>query len=212
MKHGRPDFIVVEGPIGVGKTTLAKKLAETLNTDLLLEQAEENPFLPRFYADPKAAALPTQLFFLFQRAKQLESLRQADMFQPVHVSDFLIEKDKLFASVTLDDEELALYHQVYDRLTLNVPKPDLVIYLQAPVDDLLRRIGERGRDVERLIKREYLKKISDAYVEFFYYYSGSPLLIVNTEDFNFSSNDNNYDLLLEHINQLPPGRHFFNPR
>lgn len=212
MKHGRPDFIVVEGPIGVGKTTLAKKLAETLNTDLLLEQAEENPFLPRFYADPKAAALPTQLFFLFQRAKQLESLRQADMFQPVHVSDFLIEKDKLFASVTLDDEELALYHQVYDRLTLNVPKPDLVIYLQAPVDDLLRRIGERGRDVERLIKREYLKKISDAYVEFFYYYSGSPLLIVNTEDFNFSSNDNNYDRLLEHINQLPPGRHFFNPR
>ena len=212
MNHGCPEFIVVEGPIGVGKTTLAKKLAETLNTDLLLEQAEDNPFLPRFYADPKTAALPTQLFFLFQRAKQLESLRQADMFQPVHVSDFLMEKDKLFASVTLDDEELALYHQVYDRLTLNVPAPDLVIYLQAPVDDLLRRIEERGRDIERPIKRDYLKKISDAYVEFFYYYSGSPLLIVNTEDFNFSSNDKNYDLLLEHINQLPPGRHFFNPR
>lgn len=211
MKQGIPDYIVVEGPIGVGKTTLAKKLAKTFNTDLMLELAEDNPFLSRFYSDPKAAALPTQLFFLFQRAKQMEALRQTDMFRPVHVSDFLMEKDKLFASVTLDDDELALYHQVYERLTLNVPAPDLVIYLQAPLDALMKRVMERGRDFERPISRDYLKKISDAYVEFFYYYSSSPLLIVNTEDFDLSRNNKDYDLLLEHIRQLPRGRHFFNP-
>ncbi len=211
MKQGHPDYIVVEGPIGVGKTTLAKHLAKTFNTELLLELAAENPFLPRFYSDPRSVALPTQLFFLFQRAKQIESLRQTDMFKPVQVSDFLIEKDKLFASVTLDDDELALYHQVYDRLTLDAPVPDLVIYLQAPIDILMQRIIERGHDYERPINRSYLKKISDAYVEFFYHYTTSPLLIVNTNDFDLSGNDRDYNLLLEHIRHLPPGRHYFNP-
>ena len=211
MKQGHPDYIVVEGPIGVGKTTLAKRLAKTFDTDLMLELAAENPFLPRFYSDPKSVALPTQLFFLFQRAKQIESLRQTDMFKPVQVSDFLIEKDKLFASITLDDDELALYHQVYDRLTLDAPVPDLVIYLQAPIDILMQRIIERGHDYERPINRSYLKKISEAYVEFFYHYSTSPLLIVNTNDFDLSNNDKDYNLLLEHIRQLPPGRHYFNP-
>lgn len=211
MKQGHPDYIVVEGPIGVGKTTLAKRLAKTLGTELMLELAAENPFLPRFYADPKSVALPTQLSFLFQRAKQIESLRQTDLFKPVQVSDFLIEKDKLFASITLDDDELALYHQVYDRLTLDVPVPDLVIYLQAPIDILMQRIIERGHDYERPINRAYLKKVSDAYIEFFYYYTTSPLLIVNTDDFDLSDNDKGYELLLEHIKYLPPGKHYFNP-
>lgn len=211
MKEGHPDYIVVEGPIGVGKTTLAKRLAKTFNTELMLELAAENPFLPRFYVDPKSVALPTQLFFLFQRAKQIESLRQTDMFKPVQVSDFLIEKDKLFASVTLDDDELALYNQVYERLTLDAPIPDLVIYLQAPIDVLMQRIIERGHDYERPINRSYLKKISEAYVEFFYYYTTSPLLIVNTNDFDLSGSDKDYTLLLEHIRQLQPGKHYFNP-
>ncbi len=206
-----PDYIVVEGPIGVGKTTLATKLAKTFKTELMLELADENPFLTRFYTDPKSVALPTQLFFLFQRAKQLEELRQTDMFKPVQVSDFLIEKDKMFASINLDDDELALYHQVYERLTLDVPVPDLVIYLQAPVDVLMRRIRERGRAFESPVTRSYLKKISDAYIEFFYHYSMSPLLIVNTQDFDLSDNEKDYDLLLEHIRKLQPGRHYFNP-
>jgi deoxyadenosine/deoxycytidine kinase len=211
MKQGHPDYIVVEGPIGVGKTTLAKRLAKTFDTELMLELAAENPFLPRFYSDPKSVALPTQLFFLFQRAKQLEALRQTDMFKPVQVSDFLIEKDKLFASVTLDDDELALYHQVYDRLTLDAPVPDLVIYLQAPIDILMQRIIERGHDYERPMNRNYLKKISETYVEFFYHYTTAPLLIVNTNDFDLSGNDRDYNLLLEHLRHLPPGKHYFNP-
>lgn len=212
MSKGHPDYIVVEGPIGVGKTTLAKRLAKTFNTELMLELAAENPFLPRFYNDPKSVALPTQLSFLFQRVKQIESLRQTDMFKPVQVSDFLIEKDKLFASVTLDDDELSLYNQVYERLTIDAPVPDLVIYLQAPLDTLMQRIIERGHDYERPISRSYVKKISDAYIEFFYHYSSSPLLIVNTNDFDLSGNDRDYELLLEHISQLPPGKHYFNPK
>ncbi|MEM6998751.1 MAG: deoxynucleoside kinase [Pseudomonadota bacterium] len=212
MRKDHPDYIVVEGPIGVGKTTLAKRLAKTFNTELMLELAAENPFLPRFYNDPKSVALPTQLSFLFQRVKQIESLRQTDMFKPVQVSDFLIEKDKLFASVTLDDDELSLYNQVYERLTIDAPEPDLVIYLQAPLDILMQRIIERGHDYERPISRNYVKKISDAYIEFFYYYSSSPLLIVNTNDFDLSGNDRDYELLLEHISQLPPGKHYFNPK
>ena len=134
MNKDHPDYIVVEGPIGVGKTTLAKRLAKSFNTELMLELATENPFLPRFYSDPKTVALPTQLFFLFQRAKQIESFRQKDMFRPIQVSDFLIEKDRLFASVTLDTDELNLYQQVYDRLTIDNHTPDLVIYLQAPTE------------------------------------------------------------------------------
>lgn len=212
MSKDHPDYIVVEGSIGVGKTTLAKRLANTFNTDLMLELAAENPFLPRFYSDPKSVALPTQLSFLFQRAKQIESLRQTDMFKPVQVSDFLIEKDKLFASVTLDDDELSLYNQVYDRLTIDAPVPDLVIYLQAPIDALMQRIIARGHDYERPINRSYVKKISEAYVEFFYYYTSSPLLIVNTNDFDLSGNEGGYDLLLEHIKRLPPGKHYFNPK
>lgn len=212
MSKRHPDYIVVEGPIGVGKTTLAKRLAKTFNTELMLELATDNPFLPRFYSDPKAVALPTQLYFLFQRAKQIESLRQTDMFKPVQVSDFLMEKDKLFASVTLDEDELFLYNEVYDKLTLDAPEPDLVIYLQAPLDVLMQRIIERGLDYERPINRNYVKKISEAYVEFFYYYTSSPLLIVNTDDFDLSNSNKDFELLLDQIQNISPGKHYFNPK
>jgi len=155
MPH-RPDYIVIEGPIGVGKTTLARRLADSFGTELLLEGPDENPFLPRFYEDPAGTALPTQLFFLFQRARQVQSLRQGDMFRPVRIADFLIEKDRLFAELNLGEDELDLYHQVYEQLTLDAPAPDLVIYLQAPVDALMARIRRRGVDYEQGIDEGYL--------------------------------------------------------
>jgi len=212
MNREYPDYIVVEGPIGVGKTTLAQRLAETFNIELVLESASGNPFLPRFYEDPRATALPTQLYFLFQRAKQIEMLRQKDMFRPGQIADFLIEKDRLFAQVTLENDEFDLYQQVYDRLVLETPVPDLVIYLQAPVDILLKRIIDRGIDYEKRIDENYLKKITNAYIDFFYNYSNAPLLIVNTNDFDLVDGKRNYNILLEHIRNLPPGRHYFNPK
>lgn len=212
MSRALPEYVVVEGPIGVGKTSLAKRLADTLKTDIMLEMAEENPFLPRYYEDPGSAALPAQLHFLFQRARQIESLRQSDMFRPSRVADFLIQKDRLFAQATLNEDELELYYQVYNRLTLDAPAPDLVVYLQAPVETLLRRVRERGIDYEKSINEEYLQIISDAYIEFFYHYNDSPLLIVNTDDFNLVDDSGNYELLLDYIRSLPRGRHFFNPR
>ncbi len=212
MSKSIPEYIVVEGPIGVGKTTLAERLAETLRMDLILELASENPFLPKFYKDQKSVALPTQLHFLFQRMKQIESLRQSDMFRPSQVADFLIQKDRLFAQVTLNDDELKLYYQVYNHLTLDAPVPDLVIYLQAPVETLMHRIHARGIRYERDIEDGYLRKIADAYVKFFYHYNDSPLLIVNTTDFNLANESKDYNLLLKHIKDLPPGRHYFNPK
>jgi len=212
MSKKDPDYIVVEGPIGVGKTTLAKRLANTFNTDLMLELNEENPFLQKFYEDPKSAALPTQLFFLFQRARQLESLRQTDMFKITQIADFLIQKDRLFAQVTLDEHELDLYYQVYDRLTFESPAPDLVIYLQAPTNILLQRIYERGIKYEKKIDETYLNNIAEAYIEFFYHYNESPLLIVNTAEFNLAEDAKNYDMFLDYIRELPPGRHYFNPQ
>lgn len=205
------DFIVVEGPIGVGKTTLAKRLAESFGSDLLLEDADENPFLERFYQDPRSAALQTQLFFLFQRARQLQELRQTDMFRPVRIADFIMEKDKLFAQMTLDEEEYKLYEQVYAHVTLDAPKPDLVIYLQAPVDVLLKRVNKRGRAYERRMNEEYLEKIVESYTRFFYDYSQSPLLIVNAADIDLVSNQADYALLLEQIKRTHSGRHYFNP-
>ena len=212
MNDDNPDYIVVEGPIGVGKTTLAKRLADTFETDLMLELPAENPFLARFYQDPKNAALPTQLYFLFQRAKQMQAIMQADMFRPVQVADYLLQKDRLFAEINLDKDEFSLYEQVYKQLTIDTPVPDLVIYLQAPVDVLMNRIYKRGIDYERHINDDYLKKISDAYVDFFYHYNESPLLIVNTEDFNLETKPEDYHLLLEHIRRHKSGRHYFNPK
>ncbi|MGE0081765.1 MAG: deoxynucleoside kinase [Thiohalomonadaceae bacterium] len=204
-------YIVVDGPIGAGKTTLARRLANTFGSELLLEGAEENPFLARFYQDPRQAALPTQLFFLFQRARQLQALRQADMFAPVRVADFLMDKDRLFAELTLDADELKLYEQAYAHLTLELPAPDLVIYLQAPVDVLMARIARRGRPEERTISPDYLRRVVEAYARFFYHFDKSPLLIVNAAEIDLATNERDYEQLLAQVQSIRSGRHFFNP-
>ncbi|MDX2463849.1 MAG: deoxynucleoside kinase [Porticoccus sp.] len=206
-----PRFIAVEGPIGVGKTTLAKRLANSFNYETLLEQAEDNPFLERFYQDPRAGALPTQLYFLFQRARQIQEIRQGDMFQQVQVADFLIEKDQLFARVTLDDEELKLYQTVYQQLTIDAPKPDLVVYLQAPTDVLLERVQRRGIPSEKLIEADYLRQLNDAYTQFFYYYDDAPLLIVNATDIDLANNEQDYHNLVAYMLGIKSGRHYYNP-
>jgi len=204
-------FIAIEGPIGVGKTTLAKKLAQSLNAELLLEGASENPFLEKFYQDPKSGALPVQLYFLFQRTRQLQELRQGDMFAPNHIADFLMDKDRLFARVTLDNDELNLYEQVYNNLTIDAPTPDLVIYLQAPSDVLLKRIRKRGVSMENTINEDYLNQLSSAYTDFFHYYNASPLLIVNASGIDLVNNEQDYQQLLERIETTSSGRHYFNP-
>ncbi|MCW9014453.1 MAG: deoxynucleoside kinase [Gammaproteobacteria bacterium] len=206
-----PGYIVIEGPIGVGKTTLARKLAESFDSELMLEGAAENPFMAKFYENPRSAALPTQLFFLLQRARQMQELRQGDMFNPVRVADFLMEKDRLFAELTLDRDELTLYEQVYEQLTFDVPVPDLVIYLQAPVETLLERIENRGIQHERLIEASYLQRLSDSYIEFFHHYNDAPLLIVNARDIDFANNANDYQQLLQRVRDNRSGRHYFNP-
>jgi deoxyadenosine/deoxycytidine kinase len=206
-----PRFIVVEGPIGVGKTTLARRLAETLGAELVAEVAQENPFLERFYQEPRRAALPVQLYFLMQRARQFEALAQSDLFQPVRVADFMMEKDRLFAELNLDDDELALYEQVYARLTLCTPQPDLVIYLQAPVESLQARIAQRGIACERAISDDYLARLSESYARFFLHYDQAPLLIVNSAGINPVAREDDYRMLLERIMSVRHGRHYFNP-
>lgn len=206
-----PRFIAVEGNIGVGKTTLAKKLAATFNYDTLLEQPETNPFLERFYRDPGSAALPTQLHFLLERSQQIQALRQDDLFKPVRVADFLIEKDQLFAEVTLDADELALYQQVYRHLTLQAPKPDLVVYLQAPLNVLQERIRTRGIAAERAIGNEYLATLNEAYTNFFHYYDEAPLLIVNSEEIDIVDRPEDYRQLVEYMLTITSGRHYYNP-
>lgn len=206
-----PRYIVVEGPIGVGKTSLSKRLAESLNGELLLEGAEENPFLERFYQNPRDGALPTQLFFLFQRARQMQELRQSDLFAPLQVADFLMQKDRLFAQLTLDDDELRLYDQVYGSMTVGVPSPDLVVYLQAPAEVLMERVQKRGRKPEQTIEMAYLQDLVEAYTRFFHYYTETPLLIVNATEIDLVANDSDYEILLERICQIHSGRHYFNP-
>jgi deoxyadenosine/deoxycytidine kinase len=207
-----PRYIAIEGPIGVGKTTLTKYLAETFNYETLLERAEENPFLDKFYAKERNSALPTQLFFLFQRVQQMNELRQADLFEPVRVADFLIEKDQLFAQVTLTDEELKLYQQVYEQMTINAPKPDLVIYLQAPSDTLLDRIAHRGIASEKTIDADYLHQLNEAYTRFFHFYDKSPLLIVNATEIDWVNNPKDYENLVDYMLNISSGRHYYNPK
>ena len=206
-----PAFIAIEGPIGVGKTTLAKRLAETFNYQTLLERADENPFLERFYNNRKQAALATQLFFLFQRAQQIQDLRQSDIFEPVRVSDFLIEKDPLFARVNLDSDEYQLYERVFHQLTIDAPTPDLVIYLQASTDVLLSRIESRGIGYEQGINRDYLESLNEVYSEFFLYYDGAPLLIVNASEIDLVNGDGDYQQLVDYMLDIRSGRHYFNP-
>jgi deoxyguanosine kinase len=204
-------FIVLEGPIGVGKTTLAAKLATSLQAELILERADENPFLERFYKNPRAGAFPAQLYFLFQRSQQLAGLKQHDLFAPVRVADYLFDKDRLFARVTLDDEEYRLYEQVYGRLAIETPTPDLVVYLQAPADVLHGRIARRGIRYEQFIDRGYLERLNDAYARFFHEYDAAPLLIVNAATIDPINPAADYDELLAAIRRMRRGRLYYNP-
>ncbi|MBE9539148.1 MAG: deoxynucleoside kinase [Proteobacteria bacterium] len=206
-----PSFIAIEGPIGVGKTTLAKKLASSFNYQTLLEEAGDNPFLEKFYQNGKQAALATQLFFLFQRTQKIQDMRQTDIFEPVRVSDFLIEKDPLFAKINLDSNEFQLYDKVYQQLTIDAPRPDLVIYLQASTDVLLSRIQNRGVSYEQSMGRDYLERLNEVYSEFFLYYDSAPLLIVNASEIDLANGEADYKHLVDYMLDIRSGRHYFNP-
>ena len=202
--------IVVEGPIGAGKTSLARRLADVANGALMLEAPEENPFLPKFYKDMTRYALPTQLFFLFQRIHQLSELKQVDMFKGLTVGDFLFEKDPLFARLTLNDDELALYEQMYRHLKPQAPVPDLVIYLQADAHTLVERVRRRGISHEQPIAETYLLRLTERYTRFFHHYDAAPLLIANADHFNFVDSDEDFALLLQQIRGMKGKREYFN--
>jgi deoxyguanosine kinase len=202
--------VVVEGPIGAGKTSLARKLATRMEAELVLENADENPFLPRFYEDRRRYALPVQLFFLVARIEQARRLGQDELFSSARVADFMLEKDLLFARLLLDEVEFRLYHQLYSGLKPQAAAPDLVIYLQAKPSALIERIKRRGRPYERQITETYLTELSKAYSEFFYHYDASPLLIVNSENLNFADKDADFELLLQRMQDMRGAREFFN--
>lgn len=203
-------YVVVEGPIGAGKTSLARVMGERSGGSLLLEEPDANPFLPGFYQDRARYALPTQLYFLFQRTRQVRALSQSDLFTTGTISDFMLEKDPLFARVTLTDDELTLYDQVYASLKPRAPTPDLVIYLQASPGTLVERVRHRGVPYERGISDEYLVQLAETYARFFYQYEAAPVLIVNSDHLNFVDQPDDLDLLLERIHAMRGPREFFN--
>jgi deoxyadenosine/deoxycytidine kinase len=202
--------IVVEGAIGVGKTSFAKRLAKRLSAELLLESPQENPFLERFYREGHRHALATQLFFLFQRIDQLRGLSQFDFFEKHIVADFLLDKDALFAQLTLSDDEYSLYRTIYKHVQPQAPVPDLVILLQAQPDVLVERVRRRGVPMEQSIPESYLRRLADLYAHYFHSYDAAPLLIVNTESLNPVDRESDFDLLLERIAGMRSRREFFN--
>jgi deoxyadenosine/deoxycytidine kinase len=210
MPLGKYRYIAIEGPIGAGKTSLAKRLAARLGAATLLEQPDANPFLPRFYLDRARYALPAQLFFLFQRVDQLRAAAQPDLFAGPTVADFLLEKDPLFAGLTLSSDELTLYQRIYDSLRPQAPRPDLVIYLHAAASTLLERVQRRAIEYEFPISEPYLAALAEAYGWFFYHYADAPLLVVNSEHLDFVTRDQDLEVLVRHIAAMRGSREYFN--
>ena len=204
-------YIAIEGPIGVGKTSLANLMSKDLGARLVLEEFEENPFLPDFYKDPERYSCQTQLFFLLQRYRQQQELRQVDMFQNLLVTDYMFVKDRLFASLNLNEKEMQLYDTVANLLERNVIRPDLVIYLQASTDTLMSNISHRGREMESEITYDYIDALSQVYTEYFFRYQDTPLVIINTNNIDFVNNKNDFDEVIKYIRQPISGTKFYNP-
>ncbi len=204
-------YIAIEGPIGVGKTSLANLMSKELGARLVQEEFDENPFLPDFYKDPERFAFQTQLFFLLQRYRQQQELRQVDMFQKLLVTDYMFVKDRLFASLNLGEKEMQLYDTVANLLERNIIKPDLVIYLQADTDTLMKNIAQRGREMETDITYEYIDALSQVYTEYFFRYQDTPLVIINTNNIDFVHNKNDLEEVIKYIRQPISGTKFFNP-
>ena len=204
-------YIAIEGPIGVGKTSLSKLMAKKLGARLVLEEFDDNPFLPDFYIEPERYAFQTQLFFLLQRYRQQHDLRQVDMFQNLVLTDYMFVKDRLFASLNLGDKEMQLYDTVASLLERNIIKPDIVIYLQADTDVLMKNIEKRGRNMERNVTWEYIDALNQVYTEYFFRYQDTPLVIINTNNIDFVENENDLKEVIDYIRQPVSGTKFFNP-